>query len=135
LVGRLLLIVMHEVSKGETSTARILLIIACFAFMGLLMKKWFFNMVDEVLDAGDAFLIRNGRLEERIVLSEIITARFSGLSPVTVVFLTLSRQSVFGTRVISFALPPGEFRVIEELFERIDTARKTAPAIANQMYH
>jgi hypothetical protein len=80
-LGVLLLIVMSEVSKGRTPMAGILIILACFAFSCVLMKKYFFNLVGEVLDAGDALLIRNGRQEERIALSEIIKAAIRGAAP------------------------------------------------------
>jgi hypothetical protein len=93
-----------------------------------MMKKLVFDLVDEVLDAGDALVIRNGSLEERIVLSDIVNVGYSPMANPQRVTLSLRSPSQFGDR-ISFC-PPVSFMpfstspIIDELIKRIDAARR-----------
>jgi hypothetical protein len=92
------------------------------------MKKLVFDLVDEVLDGGDVLLIRNGHLEERVALSDIMNVSYSQFASPPRVTLSLRHPSVFGTRVtfcaplrfIPFATDP----IIDELIERIDSQRR-----------
>ena len=110
--------------------------IAPFVFMPLvmivfgyfLMKKLVFDIVDEVLDAGDALVVRNGGQEERIALSDIKNISYSTLMNPPRVTLSLRRPTVFGDTV-SFC-PPARFvpfatnPLIRELIDRVDEARR-----------
>src|SRR5580704_1962356 len=69
-----------------------------------LMKKLVFDLVDEVLDAGDALVIRNGHLEERVALSDIMNVSYSQFMNPPRVTLSLRNPSMFGDRV-SFCAP------------------------------
>jgi hypothetical protein len=94
-----------------------------------LMKKLVFDLVDEVLDDGSALIVKNGRQEERIALSDIMNVNYSAYMNPPRVTLSLRRPSVFGdrisfcapTRFVPFATSP----VIDELITRIDAARRS----------
>jgi hypothetical protein len=99
-----------------------------FAFIFYVMKKLVFDMVDEVLDAGDALIIRNRGREERIALSDIMNVGYSPFVNPPRVVLSLRRPSIFGSQVafcaplrfVPFATSP----LIDELIQRIDAARR-----------
>jgi hypothetical protein len=52
----------------------VMLALACGSYFA---KKNFFDLVDEVRDAGDALIVRNGGREERIALSDITNVSYS----------------------------------------------------------
>jgi len=94
------------------------------------------DVVDEVWDDGDALIVKNATLEERVPLKNIINVdylRFSNLPRVTV---TLRDPSQFGHEIAFFALPTmGSFSnrllsnrcpLVDELTERADVARRAA---------
>jgi hypothetical protein len=96
------------------------------------MKKLVFDLVDEVLDAGDALVVRNGHLEERVALSDITNvgdAQFMNPPRVT---LSLRNPGMFGDRVSFCApvslMPFSTSPIIDELIKRIDAARGAGPA-------
>jgi len=92
-----------------------------------------FDLVDEVLDAGDALIVRNGGREERVSLADIIDVSYTKptlgrpqlghLHPVT---LRLRRPSQFGDQLTFFPRVTfwGKGAVIEELNWRILAARE-----------
>jgi hypothetical protein len=96
-----------------------------------MMKKLVFDLVDEVLDAGDALVIRNGHLEERVALSDIINVSYSQFVHPPRVTLSLRNPTLFGDRV-SFC-PPASFMpfstnpIVDELIRRVDAARRGGP--------
>ena len=99
----------------------------------IIMKKLVFDLVDEVLDAGDALVIRNGHLEDRVALSDIMNVSYSPFVNPPRVTLLLRNPSMFGDRV-SFCAPVSLMPsfstspIIEELIKRIDAARRAGPA-------
>ena len=107
--------------------APVMMIVGYFA-----MKKLVFNLVDEVLDAGDALVIRNGHLEERVPLSEIVNVGYSQYMNPPQVTLSLRNPGTFGDRV-SFCAPVSlvptfsTSPIIDELIKRIDAARRSGP--------
>jgi hypothetical protein len=114
--------------NGQPSTPFALIPLAMIAFVYFLMKKLVFDLADEVLDAGDALVVRNGGQEERIALSDIKNVSYSSLVNPTRVTLTIRRPTVFGDTV-SFS-PPARFvpfatsPVVRELIDRVDEARR-----------
>lgn len=94
----------------------------------MLYKELIFDLVDEVWDDGDALIVRNGGMEERIPLKDIKNVSYSPLSSPARVTLSLRQPGKFGSEV-SF-LPPFEFipfkksPIVEELIDRIDAARR-----------
>jgi hypothetical protein len=98
----------------------------------IIMKKLVFDLVDEVLDAGDMLVIRNGHLEDRVALSDIMNVSYSPFVNPPRVTLLLRNPGMFGDRV-SFCAPVSFMRfstspIIDELITRIDAARRVGPA-------
>ena len=93
-----------------------------------LMKRFVFNLVDEVLDAGDALLVKNGGQQERIPLADITNISYAQMMNPPHVTLSLRQPSSFGdkvtfcapTRLLPFAPSP----VIDDLIRRVDAARR-----------
>ena len=88
------------------------------------MKKMAFNLVDEVLDLGDALLVRSGGQEERIALADIKNVNFFPyMSPPK----SLRQPSAFGDTVVFCApmqiMPLSPNPTIVKLIDRIDAAR------------
>jgi hypothetical protein len=94
----------------------------------VIMKKLVFNLVDQVLDAGDALLVKNGTQQEQIPLSDIINVSYAQLANPPRVTLSLRQPTSFGdkvtfcapTRLMPFATSP----VIDDLIKRVDAARR-----------
>ena len=102
---------------------------AIFSFF--IMKKLIFDLVDEVLDAGDALVIRNGDREERVALSDIVNVSYAQLTNPPRVTLSLRNPTQFGDRVTFCApvrlSPLAVFSpnpAIDELIKRVDAARQ-----------
>jgi hypothetical protein len=94
-----------------------------------LMKKLAFDMADEVLDAGDALIVRNRNQEDRIPLSSIMNVSYSPWISPSRVTLTLRTPSKFGDKVVfcgPVGLLPFVDSPIEDLIGRIDAARRRA---------
>ncbi len=94
----------------------------------LSMRKLVFDLMDEVWDAEDALIVRNGKQEDRIALSEIKNVSYSVLVNPPRVTLSLSHQSIFGNELtfcppVRF-LPFSKSPIITELIERIDARRR-----------
>jgi hypothetical protein len=93
-----------------------------------LMKKLVFDLADEVLDDGDALIVRFGSEQQRIPLSEIINVSYSYMQNPNRVTLTLRTPCQFGKEV-SFS-PPARFLpfakspIVAGLIDRIDAARR-----------
>jgi hypothetical protein len=93
-----------------------------------IMKKFIFDLADEVWDDGDALVVKKSGQEERIALSDIKNVNYSTMSSPPRVVLSLRRPSVFGDQVafcapirfVPFATSP----LIDDLIERIDAARQ-----------
>ena len=85
------------------------MVLFSFVIFYCAMKELAFDLVDEVLDVGDALIIKSrnffgdNRQEERIALTDIVEVSYSGPQ---YVILMLRRQSVFGAR-IKFMYPWG----------------------------
>ena len=107
--------------------APIMMIVGYFS-----MKKLVFDLVDEVLDDGDALVIKNGHREERVALSDITNVGYSQYMNPPRITLSLRIPSQFGDRVTFCApvslLPFSTTPIVDELIKRIDAAR-TAPKL------
>jgi hypothetical protein len=93
-----------------------------------IMKKFIFDLADEVWDDGDALVVKKSGQEQRIALSDIKNVNYSTMSSPPRVVLSLRRPSVFGDQVafcapirfVPFATSP----IIDDLINRIDAARQ-----------
>jgi hypothetical protein len=93
----------------------------------VMMRKLLFDLVDEVLDAGDALVVRNGPIEERVALSDIVNVGYSPFMNPPRVTLSLRNPGRLGERVtfcapVSF-LPFATSPIVDELIKRVDDAR------------
>ena len=102
-----------------------------FVILYYAMKELAFDLVDDVLDAGDALVIKKSsffggnRQEERIALTDIAEVSYS---PPQYVTLMLRRRSVFGV-CIKFIyprrfLPFLRNREIDNLIERVSALKR-----------
>ena len=83
------------------SNAPFLIVPALMAIIGYqFMKKLAFNLVDEVFDAGDALIVRNGGREERIALADITNVNYFPYGSPPQVTLSLRRSSAFGDTIV-----------------------------------
>jgi hypothetical protein len=106
------------------------IIMAVFGYV--LMKNLIFDLVDEVYDEGDFLLVRKGREEERVALSNIMNVSASTLTNPPRITLRLVTPGKFGTE-IAFS-PERQFsfnpfvrnQVAEDLIVRVDQARRRA---------
>jgi len=133
--GALLLIVafgMLSLSRDSPASSIPFLIVP--VLMGVFgyrfMQKMVFCLADEVLDAGDALVVRNGGQEERIPLSDIKNVNYQPYASPPQVTLSLRRHTVFGDTVVfcgPVSMVPiwsGPSPVINDLIDRIDSAHQ-----------
>jgi hypothetical protein len=94
----------------------------------VVMKKLVFDLVDEVVDLGDALLVKNGDQEDRISLSNIINVNYTQLMNPPRVTLSLRKASLFGKQVSFCApvrfMPFATSPLIDDLITRVDAARR-----------
>jgi len=96
----------------------------------VLMKRLVFDLVDEVLDDGDALVIRNRGQEERVGLADIVNVSYAQFINPPRVTLLLRNPGLFGGKV-SFCAPTrfnpfSSSPVIDALIQRIDAKRRGA---------
>jgi hypothetical protein len=98
----------------------------------IVMKNFVWVLVDEVWDDGDELVVRNGRIEERVALSNITNIGYTTSSRPPRVTLTLRQRGQFGEEInfcpldrrffgsLGFSKSP----IVDELIERVDAARQ-----------
>ena len=92
-----------------------------------IMKKFVFDLIDEVYDEGETLLFREGGKEVRVSLGDIKNVSYSPMMNPPRVTLSIRYTTELGDE-LSFS-PPASFipfrknRDIEELIDRIDSAR------------
>jgi len=89
-----------------------------------------FSLADVVIDAGDALIVRKGRVEDRIPLSNIMNVSYQILTNPPRVTLSLRKEGALGSEV-TFLAPATLWQfsrspVIMDLIRRIDEARNRA---------
>lgn len=99
----------------------------------MLFRRILFDLVDEVWDDGDALVVKNAGMEERVPLRNIINIGYSLLTNPERVTLTLRDAGALGKEITFMPLPrPFSFRwlsrnpIIDELIGRVDQARRRA---------
>lgn len=130
--GGLVLITAIGLVSSRDSQASSIPFLIVPALMGVLsyrfMQKMVFCLVDEVLDAGDALVVRNGGQEERSSLSDIKNVSHSPYMSPPQVTVSLRRHTVFGDTVVFCGpvslVPTRSSPVINDLIDRIDSARR-----------
>ena len=93
-----------------------------------LMRKFVFDLADEVWDDGESLLVRNRGEEERIALADIKNVNYTPLLHPPRVVLALRRNTAFGDQIAFCApvrfVPFASSPVIADLIDRIDAARR-----------
>ena len=117
--------VLRDPQLSNVPFPTVTLLLAVFAYR--FMKKSVFNLADEVLDAGDALVVRSGGQEERIALSDIKNVNYLPSTTPPQVILSVRRHTVFG-ETIAFCAPVSTTlrgsAVIYDLIDRVDAARR-----------
>ena len=105
-----------------------LISIVTFIIVYFFMRKLVFDLVDEVLDAGDALVVKNGDRQDRIALSNIMNVSYSPLINPPRVTLFLRTPSLFGNKVTFCApvrfMPFTSSPIVDGLIERVDATRR-----------
>ena len=100
-------------------------VVAVIGFV--IMKKFVFDLMDEVWDAGDVLVVKLKDQEDRIPLAEIMNISYSGFSNPRRATLTLRHPGLFGREItfcpVAKANFSGKNPVIDDLIERVDRAR------------
>jgi hypothetical protein len=126
------MILVTENSEGAWPFFLIIVPILMGVFGYFMMKKMVWDLADEVSDAGDSLIVRFGKEEEQILLSNIVNVSYSYMMSPARVTLMLREAARFGSEV-SFA-PPQRFSfnpfakspVILDLIQRVDAARRAS---------
>jgi hypothetical protein len=99
----------------------------------VLFRRLLFDLVDEVWDDGDALIVKNAGVEERVSLRNIINIGYSLLTNPERVTLTLREPGSLGKEITFMPLSRTfSFRwmsrnpLVDELIERVDQARRRA---------
>jgi hypothetical protein len=101
------------------------LVLGIFGY--LILRRLVLDLADQVWDDGDALLISNAGIEQRIALADIINIGFSTMTrPERVTLLLrdpglMRKEIVFSPR--SRFLPWTRSPIIDDLIERVDRAR------------
>jgi hypothetical protein len=116
-------------SKGSGLFPFVIVMPIGFFFGIYFMKKYVFDLVDEVWDDGDALVLKNNGQEQRIALADVTNVSYAAMMNPPRVVLSLRHPTVFGDQVafcapvqiITFSQSP----VIADLIKRVDQARES----------
>ena len=108
----------------------LLIPIGMAVFFHFLLRALVFDLADEVLDAGDALIVRKAGEEARIPLADIVNVDSSTLVNPPRITLTLRTPCRFGRKIV-FSPPPNRRLLApfapnptaEELIDRVDRTR------------
>ena len=97
--------------------------------LAVIYPKLISDLADEVYDGGDYLLVKRGRIEDRIALSDIMNVNSSVMVNPPRVTLRLARPGKFGDEVVFSPVRPMTLNpfarnaVAEDLIVRADAAR------------
>jgi hypothetical protein len=131
--GFIALFVVVALASGAAEKDFMALVMPCLiAVFGFFMfRKLIWNLADEVVDAGDALIVRNHGEEERVPLSNIMNVSASTLTNPARITLRLAQAGRFGNEIVfspkrTFTLNPfARNPVAEDLIVRVDGARRS----------
>ena len=115
--------------SGQSPPIPALIVPAIMFVVGFfLMKKFVFDLADEVWEDNDVLIVKNRGQEQRIALRDIKNVSYSPMMSPPRVVLSLRRPTVFGgqiafcapVRFVPFATSP----IVDDLIDRIDAARQ-----------
>ena len=122
-----ILAIRSEAGEHDIMFRVVPLLMAVFGFF--LMKKFAWDLVDEVYDCGDFLLIRNRGEEDRVALSNIMNVNASTNTGPPRITLRLVSPGKFGAEiafspVTDFTLNPfAKLKVAENWIFRVDQSR------------
>lgn len=106
----------------------LIVVVALGALFYFILRKFVFDLMDDVWDAGDALFIRNQGVEDRVALSQIMNISYSTLQNPPRVTLMLRIPCRFGSEISfmppSRLLPFTKSPIIDDLIRRVDAARR-----------
>jgi len=109
--------------------APVMMIIVGYA----VFRRLILGLTDEVWDDGDALIVKNAGVEERVALSNIINIVYSMYTNPERMTLTLREAGPLGKEITFMPMSAGfSFRwlsrnpIIDELIQRVDEARRRA---------
>lgn len=103
---------------------------AFMALFGLfVMKKFVWDLADEVFDGGDHLLFRKGSLEQKVYLNDIVNIEHMAMSSPPRVTVLCRTPGALGTELV-FTVPASfnpfaKLELVTELIERVDQARRS----------
>lgn len=93
----------------------------------VVMKKFVFDLADEVWDAGDTLVVKLKGREDHVPLAEIMNISYSAFTNPKRATLTLRHPGLFGREVTFSPVAKANFSarnpIIDDLIERVDRAR------------
>ena len=93
-----------------------------------IMRKFVFDLADEVWDDGDSLVVRNRGEEQRVALADIKNVNYTPLMHPPRVVLSLRQAAGLGDQIAFCApvrfVPFASSPVINDLIDRIDAARR-----------
>lgn len=116
---------------ADTDPAFLLVPPGMAAFGFVIMKFLVFDLMDEVHDAGDFLLVRDGGRQERIGVHEILNVSASTFTNPPRITLHLRRDSSVGRKIVfsphkKLSLNPfARNEIAEDLILRVDAARSS----------
>ena len=114
----------HRFYAGAVIPSVLVLLFLFFVYPRLVLA-----LADEVYDGGDYLLVKRGRLEDRIPLSDIMNVSVSTLVNPPRITLRLAKRSRFGDEVVFSPPKPltlnpfARNAVADNLIARVDAAR------------
>lgn len=99
-----------------------------FTLVTFVIRRVFRELIDEVYDGGDHLLLRNGTIEERLPLTNVMNVSASELTNPPRITLKLVKAGRFGSEVSflpvrSSFLPFARIPIADDLIARVDQAR------------
>jgi hypothetical protein len=112
---------------GEAHFPFLIVPVAMAGFGYLILRRFVFDLLDEVWDAGDHLVLKKGGLEDRVPLTNIMNVSSTVAINPPRVTLTLRQPCRFG-REVTFSppstwVPMRQSPLVDELIERVDRAR------------
>lgn len=128
--GILGLILVVGLKDGGKLLPIVLIPIVMMLFGYVVMRILIFGLLDEVLDDGDALVLRNGGQEERVAFTDIRSVDYRGVVRPQRVVLSLKRPTIFGDKVVFAAptsmLPFMKSEDVTTLIAKVERARQKA---------
>jgi hypothetical protein len=95
----MILIDVSEILSGGGSLIVLIILAAMFPALVFLGRRFVWSLADEVYDCGDSLLVRRGKMEERVALTNIVDVSNASLSRPPRVTIDLALPGIFGSSI------------------------------------